>query len=203
MNKLTQQILVEARGHLGVHEVGGNNRGPEVEAWLARVHCPPGSPWCAAFGWSMLDDACRELGLTNPFPPTASVHRFMERAKSMGAWTYTPEPGFIGFIDHGLDHAGNPIGHLTIIEDISGDVATDISGNTNAAGSREGNCVARHTKPVASYTWGCLDPGKLFSDALTPVPVTPEPTVAPADGPDIFSTIFQLWRFRSGIATGT
>jgi hypothetical protein len=66
MNILTQTALVRVRSFIGVKEVGGNNRGPEVEAWLARVGLPPGNPWCMAFAWCCVDDAFRSLQLPNP-----------------------------------------------------------------------------------------------------------------------------------------
>ena len=35
--------------YIGVLEIGGNNRGPEVETFLASVGLGPSYPWCAAF----------------------------------------------------------------------------------------------------------------------------------------------------------
>ena len=75
MNLLTQTALDIARGFVGVRETGGNNRGPEVEAWLARVGLPPGNAWCMAFAWCCVQDAFSKLELPNPIRPCASVVR--------------------------------------------------------------------------------------------------------------------------------
>jgi len=166
MNKLTDQIVHEAHRWIGVKEIGYND-GPEVAGWLARVFRKPGAPWCAAWAWCMLDDACTALGLTNPLPPTAGVHLLIQRTKIQGAWTSEPGPGFIFAIDHGRDRNGNRIGHCGIVLDVTGDGAlATIEANTNEAGSREGDCVAVKTRRLDEITLGYLDPGRLLAGQM-------------------------------------
>lgn len=59
-----------------------------------------------------------------------------------------PVPGAIYILDH-----GGGVGHAGIVETVdSGNVLTEISGNTNKEGSREGNCVWRHNgQPEVSH----------------------------------------------------
>ena len=161
MNLLTQQVVIEAHKWIGVKEVGRND-GPEVREWLRRVYRQPGAPWCAAFAWCMLDDACASLGLTNPMPATAGVHLLVQRARLQGAWTSDPGPGFIFAIDHGKDKAGNRLGHCGIVLEVGEGTLATIEGNTNEAGGREGDCVAAKTRKQAEVTLGYLDPGRLL-----------------------------------------
>lgn len=44
-----QAIIHAACNHLGVKEVDGANRGPEIDEWNRRCGVPLGSPWCASF----------------------------------------------------------------------------------------------------------------------------------------------------------
>jgi len=137
---LSETALSIAISQLGVHEQGGNNRGPEVDQYLAAVGLAPGYSWCASFVHWCFKQAAAQLGLVNPCPKTAGAVRM---------WTLTepicrrvlPVSGAIYVLDHG---AGK--GHAGIVEQVGGDgTLIEISGNTNAAGSREGNAVARHT----------------------------------------------------------
>lgn len=161
MNLLTDRIVHEAAKHIGVKEVGRND-GPEVREWLRRVNRFPPAPWCAAFAWCMLDDACKALGIRHPIEPVAGVHLFAQLAKEKHAWTDVPGPGFIFFIDHGRDAHGYRLGHCGIVIELhaNGTLST-IEGNTNEAGGREGDCVAVKTRMESEITLGYLDPGKL------------------------------------------
>lgn len=43
------EIIEIAQSQIGIREVGGNNKGKEVEAYLSYTNLPKGNPWCAAF----------------------------------------------------------------------------------------------------------------------------------------------------------
>lgn len=161
MNVLTQQIIIEAHKHIGVKE-SAHNSGPEIDKWLARVHCAPGAPWCAAFAWCMLDDACAALGMPNPLFPTAGVFTLIGRARVARAWSAEPGPGFIFAIDHGIGPDGQHLGHCGIVCEVEAMHLVTIEGNTNEAGSREGNAVVLKTRRIEEPTLGYLDPGLLL-----------------------------------------
>lgn len=163
MNRLTRQIVVEARKHVGVREQGRND-GPEIRTWLARVFRRPGTPWCAAFAWCMLDDACDALDIRNPMPATAGVYLLMVRARALRAWTRDFGIGFIFGIDHGKDRHGNRLGHCGIVVGNRGELLFTIEGNTNPAGSHEGDGIYERTRTVSECTLGFLDPGKLIAE---------------------------------------
>lgn len=162
MNLLTSQLIKEARKWIGVKEVAPNS-GPEIDAWLARVFRRPGNPWCAAFAWAMIDDACKACLLENRMPATAGVHLMIARAKQLNAWTREPGPGYVYAIDHGRSATGSRIGHCGIVVEVADDHIMEISGNTNEAGSREGNAVALKSRPLSAITMGYFDPGRMFA----------------------------------------
>jgi len=71
---------------LGVREVRGNNRGPEVEAWLRAVRAHPGSPWCMAWVYAMHATAAAALGGRTTCPRTGGVAK---------AWIAAGERGLV------------------------------------------------------------------------------------------------------------
>ncbi|QRQ61236.1 C40 family peptidase [Sphingobacterium multivorum] len=48
-NLLRQQIYEIAANEIGVREIGGDNKGPEISKYLAYVGLGDGYEWCAAF----------------------------------------------------------------------------------------------------------------------------------------------------------
>jgi uncharacterized protein (TIGR02594 family) len=135
---LSEAALAFAVSQVGVHEQGGNNQGPEVNAYLASVGLDPGYSWCAAFVYFCFKQAAAQLGLVNPCPKTAGAVKLWTLTEPICRVT-APVPGAI----YVLQHEGGK-GHAGIIERVSDGAILEVSGNTNDAGSREGNAVARH-----------------------------------------------------------
>lgn len=158
-------LLVAARATLGVRETSRNS-GPEVDAWLAAVGLRPGLSWCAAWVHAMHAIAAEAVGGTNPCPATGGALRLWERAPVECRETM-PAPGDVFVLDH-----GHGLGHVGIVELVTPDASTvvTIDGNTNAAGSREGDQVAKHTwKPSEGKRGalvGYLSFEKLIADGL-------------------------------------
>lgn len=142
MPSLSEVAVEIAVSQLGVHEQGGNNRGEQVETYLASVRLPPGEPWCAAGMFWTFEQAAKRLGLVNPCPRVGSAAKLWRLGEPI-CRDSNPSPGAVYVLQH------DPVkqtGHTGIIESVNDDgTVTEISFNTNAAGSREGNCVARHT----------------------------------------------------------
>jgi len=68
--------LAIARRYAGqVREVGGNNRGPEINQWLRAVGVSPGQPWCGAFVAAMLRAAEQQTGATISPPVRSALAR--------------------------------------------------------------------------------------------------------------------------------
>jgi peptidoglycan hydrolase-like protein with peptidoglycan-binding domain len=154
-------VLDVARSQIGVREEGGANRGPQVEKYLAAVGRPPGDPWCLAFTFYCVNEGAKRAACTNPLPITASGYYL---------WTHVPDsmkipasapleedlrrvkPGMIFIIDH-----GNQKTHVGLVVSATVEGLASIEGNTNIAGSREGDGVYARTRRFAEITHGYID----------------------------------------------
>lgn len=138
MSTFLERVLTEAASFVGTVETS-HNSGPHIDAWLALAGGSPGESWCAAFLHAMFGAAAFDFKVANPFPFTRSALRVWEKAAD-NCRRHSPQRGFVYVLDH-----GHGLGHVGIIEHIfEGGVVEDISGNTNAAGMREGDRVGRH-----------------------------------------------------------
>lgn len=136
---LVEGALSIASQYVGVKETARNS-GPEIDLFLAAVGLRPGYAWCAAFVYFCFMRASAKLGLVNPCPRSA---------RALGVWsladgackTQVATRGSLFVLDTG-EPGGD--GHIGFVEVAHPDGTIDsIEGNTNAAGSREGNAVAR------------------------------------------------------------
>ena len=162
MNILTATALNIARGFVGVQEVGGNNRGAQVEGWLRRVHQPPGKSWCAEFQWCIADDSFRKNSFPNPIRPSASVVKLIASLPAVCKLT-GPAPGcWAAHEELDADGNGTGRGHIGIIDELdpANEGTYTIEGNTNSEGSRTGGGVWRHTpriRPLSYWNRGFWD----------------------------------------------
>lgn len=155
--ELARTVLEIAEFRLGIKEVM-RNRGPEIDEWLRRVGLDPlrhEYPWCAAFLWCVVDDAASRLRIPNPLPRGAKVMSMWRRSPSRLV-SLMPRPGSAFF------HATRPndpesSGHCGFVTGVTGTGIDTIEGNTNAEGSREGDRVARQTRPFAYVNLGYVD----------------------------------------------
>ena len=110
------QLVVNGLQHVGLVEVGGENRGPEIERWLEACGVAPGNPWCAAFVSAMLRSVSIECA-------EARVSKLAERFPE----ALSPLPGDIGYWlrSDGTGHCGIVTGVLpgmvSLVEGNSGD----------------------------------------------------------------------------------
>lgn len=147
ISPLALRVLELAASYIGTTEVG-HNRGPLVDHWNQLAGQIPENepPWCASFVFAMFHDAALELELPNPCPRTASVVQLVTR------WPFPialiPEPGAV-FVLAGQSHTG-------LVEAVRGTSLVTLEGNTNAAGSREGNSVQRHARRTIADCRGFL-----------------------------------------------
>lgn len=139
--QISHQLIYIAKSQVGVREATGNNDGPQVEQYLAYTGNKKGEPWCAAFvSWVF-----GQVGLRQPrsawspalFPP----HHLVKAAKPATVFgIYFPEKGRIA--------------HVGLVEKQRKNWVYTIEGNTNVAGSREGDGVyqkLRHVKTISCY----------------------------------------------------
>lgn len=132
----------------------GPNRGPEVEAYLARVGLNPGYPWCAAFVTFhyLAAGGDRKRLPTRPASVCSWVRgrgfRVTDSADEVRrgdafAWCNADGTGHMGFI-------------VKVVRTPVGAWIHTIEGNTNAAGSREGDGVYRRVRRWTKKTRGVL-----------------------------------------------
>lgn len=139
MGSLSQLAVEIARAELGVHEEGGNNRGPRVEEYLRAVGLEPGNAWCAAFVFYVFREASKRAGLVNPCPRVGAAIRLWKLTEPI-CRDSTPTVGAIYVLDH-----GGGLGHAGIVTALDDTTPIELSGNTFATrGGRAGNCVAEH-----------------------------------------------------------
>lgn len=134
---LSAETLAITQSYVGTRETS-HNSGDDVDIFLASVGLAPGNPWCYAFLYHCVAKAAARLGLDNPIPRTGSTQRAWRTAQPYMRWP-NPAPGLIYIIQH-----SETTGHAGIVEfvDEDGDI-TEISGNSNRTGSREGDSVVR------------------------------------------------------------
>ena len=147
------RVVVEvARQHLFAQprEVGGPNRGP----WVRHYCKGRQDKWCAGFALTMLEQACAHLERPMPVPFTLSCDVLATRAMQKGrlvtelvARTAEVRPGML-FL---LRSKTNPTDwiHAGLVEKAEDEAVQTIEGNSNVAGSTDGDGVYRRVRPRA------------------------------------------------------
>lgn len=140
-NSITTTILRIAQSQLGVREFTGKNDGVAVEQYLKYTGNKKGEPWCASFvSW-----VYGKAGLVKP--RTAWSAALFPLARQ----TLNPKPADVfGIYFSSLKR----IGHCGLVERQNGNWIYTIEGNTNVAGSREGDGVyrkLRHRRSIKYY----------------------------------------------------
>lgn len=159
----TAAALQAAQEQVGVTEQPGN-RGPQIEAYLASVGLTPGRPWCVAFVYWCFARAAREWEIENPLSRTGGVlHHWSLAPDSVKIAPQAPiddlrviTPGSLFLIDHGYGR-----GHMGFVLAVERTGLRTIEGNTNFAGSREGDGVRRRTRRFGEINLGYIDWAKL------------------------------------------
>ncbi len=123
---------------IGTRELTGNNDGRQVEMYLKCVGLPKGNPWCAAF-------VCWVLGqnkVANPksgYCPTLFIakNQVWKRDTKNNTIPLSGDVFGIYFKEKGR------IAHVGFVDKWTGKTVVTVEGNTNDAGSREGDGVYR------------------------------------------------------------
>jgi hypothetical protein len=149
-NRIATLPLI-ALAEVGKKETKGNNLGAEVRKYQSATTLPPGAwPYCAAFCCWVLDQWLDDpenrkwlaLKKSSPQawrPKTALAYGFLKWAKARPATvqilpdTAEPEPGM--FVIYDFSHIG------IVKRNIDATFFEAVEGNTNSAGSRDGDGV--------------------------------------------------------------
>ena len=147
----------------GVTELTGNNDHPMITIAMQLCGLPgdKGYPWCAACMAEIHDNA------NIPAPHSARVVNWFKQnvvwKREWGEKLFTVKPGMVGAIYY--NRLGR-YGHIVLIIGEDNNNYYTLEGNTNAAGSREGQGFykkIRNKKNIAAIADYCLN-GRMFID---------------------------------------
>lgn len=124
---------------VGVREKTGNNDGVSVERYLASVGLSKGNPWCAAFvHWVLQDAGIKDV------PKSGYSPSWFPKAKTVyqAGKANTNTPGRADVFGIYFASKGR-IAHVGFVDSWppSSTYCMTVEGNTNEAGSREGDGV--------------------------------------------------------------
>ena len=138
-----ERFLAWMASYVGQME-SGKNSGPFVTMILKAVGLPAGSPWCA----SLVSYCLIKAGyIGGPTSGRAAVRSWLRWADHMGFIRLNPRRGDLAFVMH-----TETTGHIGAVTKVNEDGSFEfISGNTNDAGSREGDGVYRKTVKGGKY----------------------------------------------------
>lgn len=153
--KPQEELPKIAARYLGIEEMGGDNRGPLVEAFQKAVDGKAqGEPWCAAF----VAYCIQETGV--PHTLKLSEHVLTLWKSNPHAQRKEPAPGLVVC----WQKQGTTLGHAGIVEDVDGFNFTTLEGNTSGGAGldRNGDTVARKARSLGNtgsfQLLGFLDP---------------------------------------------
>lgn len=141
---LSGKALEIAKTQLNVREQPpGSNKGKDVEKYLASIGLGGGYSWCMAFVYWNVNEAAKALNVQNPLYKTGGV--LMQWNQRQNLKVSTPKAGDIFIMDF-----GKGTGHTGFVESVEGNYINTVEGNTNAAGSRNGDGVYRRKRAISS-----------------------------------------------------
>lgn len=136
--EIRNKVKATCEAQIGVRELTGNNDGLQVETYLRSVKLNKGNAWCAAFvSW-----VYQQCSVINPksgwCPNWFPVDKVVYKISQPPINRETPQTGDM----FGIYFSNkNRIAHVGFIYEWSDKYAVTIEGNTNDAGSREGDGV--------------------------------------------------------------
>lgn len=142
-----EELLAVAAKYVGVHEVGGPNKGPDVERFQKAVDGKAqGESWCMAFAQFCIIEVENRYSIKSPVYKSEHCLTVWNQTSSLMRLP-KPEVGCLVIWRHGKTSAG----HVGIVETLNSDgTLGTIEGNTGAGAGvvREGDGVYRRTRSV-------------------------------------------------------
>ena len=132
---------------LDIREGRRPNTGASVEFLLAFAKGSPGMPWCVAFVYCVTHFA---YAILNKYPPedmaSLSCSALIRWAENRGLVVTEPQPGDLMVL------VGGKTGyyHVCVVVGVNGRVITTVEGNTNDAGSPDGDGVYQRDRTGAA-----------------------------------------------------
>lgn len=153
MNPFVQELLRVAESQVGVREVGGNNRGPQIVQYQQATWLKPAPwPWCAAFTAWCLREALKSPAARFAVWLKADGEGWRCKDASSYGWEAWAEKKKLMLLPeteraHAGDFVTYDFSHIGIVvadQPFAGQgVIETVEGNTDGAGSREGGGVYR------------------------------------------------------------
>lgn len=152
---INTEICLTAKKFVGKREIKGNKGffNKAFDTLMRSVGFKTGHAWCSYFAelvWTEAykDDKPMLKLIKKQF--SGSSYRTLQRFKALGMVSDTATPGSIVIWRRKKDGKYTTLGHVGIV--IKADVVSfeTVEGNTNGAGSREGDVVADKVRP---YDW--------------------------------------------------
>ena len=149
-----QKRLIEiAKSYIGTKEIGGDNKGPQVEKFQKALGGPAvQQAWCVDFIHYCAKEVDSEQGGT----PSA----LYKSQLVMDVWNKTdpslrlsnPEPGCVMLWEHHKDGKRTGLGHAGIVTHVGVSVVDTIEGNTSDGSgiNRDGDGVYSRQRSIAS-----------------------------------------------------
>ncbi len=141
-----EKVKQSFTSQIGIREKSGKNDGVMVETYLRHCGLGKGNPWCAAFVcWNF-----SQAGVKNPrsgYCPDLFSKKYVIYTRGQPSKRGPPQAGDI----FGLYFPEKKrIAHTGYIESWGENYVITVEGNTNEAGSREGDGVYRKRRPLKS-----------------------------------------------------
>ena len=191
MSDLKEKLVASALKELSLHvvEEGGANRGVKVEAYQRAAGLKPGDPWCAAFvAWNVA--TAKGVAKAPSWTSGSAITTWQRGSRGLAAGDKAipsegaalptkVAPGWVwvrasNAADAGAARKGGwTKGHCGIVVAVDAVGFHTVEGNTNAAGSREGDGVWRKTHKWSDAvqigrTVGWFDPDATEAAAAAP-----------------------------------
>jgi surface antigen len=152
---LQQEIVSTARKYVGIKEVKGNmgwksenlpNLAEYLEKAMKEHGFSYGQAWCAYFGEHIWAEVYDKVGLAREIDKyfSGSARRTLKKFSNADGWQtgQVPLVGAIAVWKRVRNGEDTSQGHVGIVVEVHDDYMITVEGNTNAAGSREGDQVA-------------------------------------------------------------
>ncbi len=140
-------FVAVAREWMGRPETSANHFQGMEKVW-ADTNYPNGyqdrAPYCAAFQCYVVAEARRRGANIKERPTSPSVSEFRNWCRARGYAVSKPQPGDFGTL------LPSGTSHIFLVESPDGSVVHTLEGNTDGAGSREGDGFWEKTRRIAS-----------------------------------------------------
>lgn len=169
---ISEKIVKVAKGFIGQQEIKGNKgfKEAEFEDKMREVGFKTSHAWCSYFAelvWTEAysDNADMLKLIRKNF--SGSSYRTLQNFSELGMDSKDAEVGSIVIWRKKKNGAYTTLGHVGIVTEVHDDYFMSVEGNTNGAGSREGEVVAEKKR---YYSWN-KDKGLELSAFIHPVEI--------------------------------